>query len=29
MFELFLEVEEGFTSSPLTTARTLDGAGAR
>jgi hypothetical protein len=29
MFEIFLEVEEGFTSSPLNTARNLDGAGAR
>jgi hypothetical protein len=29
MFEIFLEVEEGFTSSLLTTVRNLDGAGAR
>jgi hypothetical protein len=29
MFEVFLEVEEGFTSSLLATVRNLDGAGAR
>lgn len=29
MLEIFLEVEEGFASSLLTTVRNLDGAGAR